>query len=185
VRITLDNTCLLSLERKDDGYQDIEALVDFHPKKITLCIPAIAASENQKGGTVNSNFGHFQQFLQKIGCENCELLNPMAYLDICYLNHAVFVDEEMALLEQRIHEILFPQIPFLYSDNPSTSSHRWRNAKCDVQAMWCHIWYKGEIFVTQDRNYRKISKIDKLIDLGAKRILTPADCLNALSVHPT
>jgi hypothetical protein len=192
VRITLDNNCLISLEKKENGYQDIKALIDWHPAKITLCIPAIAASENQKGGTVHPTFTQFQEFLREIGCGNCELLNPMLYLDICYLNHAVFVGGEMASIEQSIHEILFPQIPFLYADyrktflsSPGTLvDRRWRNAKCDVQAMWCHIHYKGDVFVSTDDNFHKLTKKPRLIALGASQIMYPKECREEMSSVP-
>ena len=187
--MTLDNTCLISLKNNDGEYTEIKALVDLHPKQITLCIPAIAASENQQGVLLNSNFTQFQEFLMGIGCEMCELLNPMLYLDVSYFDHAIFSDEQMLDAERKIHDILFPDIPFQYTEylrrfelhsKDGVVARKWRNAKCDVQAMWCHIYYNGDIFVTQDNNYHKVTKKAKLVSLGAKEILKPSDCLSRL-----
>jgi hypothetical protein len=51
----------------------------------------------------------------------------------------------------------------------------WRNAKCDVQALWSHIYHKRSCFVTRDENFFKVSKLPALIDLGAGSIMRPAE----------
>jgi len=161
----------------------------MHPDQIILCIPAIAASENQRGGRLHTNFAHFQQFLADIGCQRCELLCPMAYSDISFLDYAILSDDEMATLERRIHGILFPNIPFGYSEycerfgldsDAGAVDRKWRRAKCDVQAMWCHIYYNGDVFVTQDNNFHKATKRDRLVTLGAREILRPSNCVSRL-----
>lgn len=189
MKVTLDNNCLISLKNNDGEYVEIKALVDLHPKQITLCIPAIAASENQRGGLLHSNFAQFQEFLAEIGCERCELLNPMLYLDVSYFDHAIFSDEQMLAAERKIHDILFPNIPFQYTEYcrrfelysvDGVVDRKWRRAKCDVQAMWCHIHCNGDIFVTQDNNYHKATKKAKLVAVGAQEILRPSECLSKL-----
>ena len=189
MKITLDNNCLISLGSKDGEYVKIKTLLDLHPNQITLYISAIAASENQQGGRLYTNFAQFQQFLTEIGYGRCELLNPMLYLDISYLDHAILVDEQMVYIEQEIHNILFPNIPFRYSEyckrfgvdpDKGVVHRKWRRAKCDVQAMWCHIHYKSDIFVTQDNNFHKTTKKAKLVILGAQEILRPSECLSKL-----
>jgi len=189
MRITLDNNCLISLKNKDGEYVESQALVDLHPDQITVYIPAIAASENQQGTILHTNFAQFQEFLVEIGCEKYELLNPMIYLDISYFDHAIFADEQMESIERKIHEILFPNTPFLYAEyckcfgldpNNGVIDRKWRRAKCDVQAMWCHIHYNNDIFVTQDNNFHKTTKKGKLVALGAREILRPRECLSKL-----
>ena len=189
MKITLDNNCLISLKNKDGEHVEIRALVDLHPNQMTLYIPAIAASENQQGGVLHTNFVQFQEFLAEIGCERCELLNPMVYLDISYLDHAILPDEQMASVEGKIHDILFPNIPFLYSEycrsfgldpEDGVIDRKWRRTKCDVQAMWCHIHNNNDIFVTQDNNFHKATKKPKLVALGAQAILRPSECLSKL-----
>lgn len=189
MKITFDNNCLISLKKKDGEYNEIKTLVGLHPNQITLYIPAIAASENQLGHVLYTNFTHFKEFLAEIGCEKCELLNPMGYYDISYWDHAVFVSEKMRSLEHKIHNILFHEIPFPYKEycerlkiDPKVMGvdRKWRRAKCDVQAIWCHIHYNNDIFVTSDNNFHKLTKKPRLIELGAKEILTPKECVSRL-----
>jgi hypothetical protein len=96
----------------------------------------------------------------------------------------------MERLEQQIHQVLFPKIPFKYESyckeyaghvQGMAIDRRWRRAKCDVQAMWCHIHYQNDIFVTEDRNFLKRTKKPQLIALGAKEILLPSLCLAKLT----
>lgn len=54
-------------------------------------------------------------------------------------------------------------------------SHKWLNAKCDVLALWSHIYYGGDIFVTSDENFHKEKKLPHLLHLGAGAILRPYD----------
>lgn len=189
MKITLDSNCLISLKTRDGEYAAVRALVDLHPDETIVYIPAIAASENQRGNVSRSNFVEFQESLAEIGCEKCALLMPMAYLDICYLDYAIPVDEQMVTLERRIHDILFPSIPFLYAEYSGNSgldrdravgARKWIRAKCDVQAIWCHIHGKNDIFVTQDGNFHKRTKKPRLADLGAPEILRPSECLSRL-----
>jgi len=58
---------------------------------------------------------------------------------------------------------------------------KWVNKKCDVLAMWSHIWNKGDIFVTRDKDFHRKMKKQKLIELGAGEILMPKQA--ALLLH--
>jgi len=61
----------------------------------------------------------------------------------------------------------------------------WKNAKCDVLALWSHIWYGSGIFVTGDNNFLKKTKKPALITLGAGEIAKPEEVISGLiaSVH--
>lgn len=185
----MDTNCLLSLKNRDGEYREVKELVDMCSTGATLHIPAIAASENQQGGTLMRSFTDFQAFVAAVGCGKSELLYPMLYLDISYLDYAVLSDEKMESLERKIHDILFPKIPFLYPvyctesgsvPNNGTIDRKWRRAKCDVQSIWCHIYYRNDIFVTQDKNFHKATKKSRLVALGARDILKPSECLSRL-----
>ena len=57
MKITLDNNCLLSLDINDKDSSAIRKIVDLHLKAdVQAFIPAIAASENQQGGTLHLLF---------------------------------------------------------------------------------------------------------------------------------
>jgi hypothetical protein len=180
MKITLDNNCLVSLEKGEKDSLDIRKIIDLHnSRRVKVFIPAIAASQNQQGGKLHQNFKEFEQYLKKIGCDGCYLLNPLAYLDITYLDHCVLGPSS---LEEPLHKILFPRLPFQYADyrklygaDCDIVHRKWRNAKCDVQAMWCHIHYSNDIFITNDGNFYKATKKPRLIGLGAKEIVRPEE----------
>jgi hypothetical protein len=112
----------------------------------------------------------------------------MARFDMTFFD-SILVDQKMMDLEEAIHKILHPNIPYSYKDFchlkgvevSEDLSGDWKNAICDTQSMWCHIHYKGDIFVSGDKNYRKKTKIPKLQQLGAKRIVTPESALILLN----
>ncbi len=185
MKITLDNNCLISLDNNDKDSPAIRQIIGLHKNGTAqVFIPAIAASENQQGGKLHATFQEFEQFLKKIGCYDCYLLNPLLYLDMAYWDHAVFGPSE---LEEPIHKILFPKIPFKYAEycrlcgiNPNSGAidKKWRNVKCDVLAMWCHIHYGNDVFITNDSNFHKATKKPRLIALGAKEILKPREAVH-------
>jgi len=83
--------------------------------------------------------------------------------------------------ERRIHQILFPNDEFYWQNycrvtglNPdSLPTGKWRNQKCDVQAIWSHIQNMRDVFVTSDENFYVVAKKADLIALGASRIERP------------
>ena len=138
-------------------------------------LPAIMASERQRGGTYLDTFELFEDRRRRLGIAHLPLVLPMAYFGVCYWDHSVFADDEAEALEQRIHQVLHPNIPFKYSDycaanaiEPDEKSidRQWRNAKCDVQVAWSHIRSCADVLVTADGNFTKLTKRDQLIALG-------------------
>jgi len=107
----------------------------------------------------------------------------------------VYSSEDSIDLERKIHEALFPRAEFKWRDHaeshgldPDEASEgqhkeyiKWRNRKCDTLAMWCHIHYQCDCFVTRDGNFHKESKKPALVELGARRILHPAEALGLLT----
>src|SRR5207302_1562995 len=147
-------------------------------QKINLRVAAISASERKPNGTYASNFAEFQQKIAAVGLGNIEILAPIAYSGITFSEWSLAADDEMVELERKIQEVLFPTIDFDYethNDDPNDGkiNVKRRNAKCDVLAMWCHITYDGDIFITSDRNFFRKTKKPHLIALGARDILTP------------
>lgn len=196
---TLDTNCVLAL---DEAYADaashrvaearaVEVLVNAHIAGIsTVGVVAISASERQRGNLHLENFSAFQQRLASLGLAHLELLEPMLYFDVTFWDASIWSNDEMEKLEREIHEILFPNIPFLWSDycaatgidqGPETPDQKWRNAKCDVQAFWSHAWRNRDVFVTSDRNFHAVSKKEKLIALTVGRIETPVSATSLLS----
>ena len=184
--MTLDTNELFNIRDGSGDVSGLRRLMELHSNgTIRLCIPAIAASENQPGGTTLHDYAAFQAFVASLGLTNCEELQPMAYIDVTFWDHCLITDPDMEQLEGRIHVILFPNIEFSYEDyvarvggSPDLPlDRRWRRAKCDVQAIWSHIHHRADIFVTEDGNFHKATKKPKLSALGAGAICTPSECV--------
>ena len=185
MRFTLDMNCIIDVE---DGREDspfVRELVALHGKNgINVAISSIGASERQREGGYATSFTNFQEKLAAIGFESLELLPPILYMDLTYWDHCVVSDESDITLEERIHAILFPEIPFLWADCAKSLGlyidppHKvWRNPKCDVLALWCHIKHGGGVFVTRDNNFHSTTKVERLQELGAGIIAYPKDAL--------
>ncbi len=191
MHLTFDTNCIIDLEESRPAATPLKALISLHDQqKINVRVVAISASERKPNGTYASNFTEFQQKIATIGLGHAEILQPIGYWDIVFFDWCLWADDQMGELDRKIHDILFPQIDFNYGDfcnkrgiNPNNVklSPKWLNAKCDVLAMWCHIYHVGDIFVTSDDNFHKQTKKPALISLGAKNILKPQDALIKLS----
>src|SRR5262245_29881450 len=185
--VTLDTNCIYDLEEGHPSALWINRLVRAHDSGlIELRVPELAASEIQRGGGHMPDFAAFRKRLSECGLGAAKILRAMAYWDVTYIDWCVQIGPEMLAEERRIHEILFPRIEFdasaFYAARGSDRSdsrlaRRWRNAKCDVQAMWCHIHNDGQLFVTRDANFRKPSKKARLEALGAAAIVTPEEAV--------
>jgi hypothetical protein len=94
----------------------------------------------------------------------------------------------MLNLEKEIHDILFPERAFNFeafkqeSDNEDKAYKNWLNARCDVLAMWCHIWHECDVFVTTDTNFHKATKVPRLERLGASLILRPEQARDRIAL---
>ena len=183
LKFTLDTMCVYDLddESRADPIQHLAESARLG--RIVLQVPAMAASERQRLGGRVEDFGQFRERLARVGLDGATLLRPMGYFDLCYYDWFVYTGSESEAEELKIHEILFPEIA---SDadahcpvDDEDGRRKWRNAKCDVQAMWCHIHYRGDVFVTRDDNFLK-SKKSRLEALGAGLIVAPEAAVTLL-----
>lgn len=180
---TLDTNCIIALDEKRPEAGAVRALVDAHASgKAHVAVVAISASEKQKSGNHLESFVKFQQRLASLGLDHLELLPPMFYWDVTYWDWSIWSEAEMEATERKLHEVLFPNLEFLWADYcavqgiPPTDpllAHKWRNAKCDVQAIWTHVFHERNVFVTGDRNFHAKTKKPALIAIGADKIETP------------
>ena len=188
-KFTLDSNCIYALENAEPSARYVQWLAEANNAGlIKVRIPAIAASEAQKGGG-SLGVEQFSQRLTAVGLDEVKLLRPMAYSNITLTNFSLAHEEEMLKLEKQIHRILCPQIEFHYTvynaarsggQSHSPIAKRWLNAKCDIQSMWCHIHYDGDIFVTGDNDFHKKTKKGQLIALGAGMICRPNEAVALL-----
>ncbi|MFQ5799997.1 MAG: hypothetical protein ACE5H0_15075 [Bacteroidota bacterium] len=186
MRIAIDTNVLVDCEQAAARAEVLNSLArQGYPRGHELCVPAIVASERGLEGVLVKNFAEFESRLSAIGLVDVELLSPMLYLDVCFLGHALLCNDEMKVLEQEIHEVLFPSLPFVYADYCANAGiepaadrcdRKWRNAKCDVQVVWAHVWHQTDALVSADSNMHKTSKKSRLENLtGGRPILHPND----------
>lgn len=194
IKVTLDTNCIIDLEQHRPSEIYIKEFIQMNMEgKIQLSIPAISASEKQKDGSYIKNFSTFKDIIHSVGLDNVELLKPVGYYGITFMDWCIYSGDKLKELEISIHNILFPGIDYAYADyckNNGLESktdeikYKWRNAKCDVLAIWCHIYYNHDYFITNDSNFHKTTKKPALIKLGAKNIEKPEN-IKCITIHST
>jgi hypothetical protein len=190
VNITFDMNCLVDLEKNEGAAVELRSIVVAHNLgQLAISIPGIGASERLKDGTFAPNFSLFQQRINRLATRKFEILRPPFHLGLAYLDWMILGGDETIELEYKIHEILFPKISFEWTDHaracgldPDQAARerrkewlKWRNRKCDTLALWCHIYYDKDAFITRDGNFHKSTKKSRLEKLGAKCIVFPKE----------
>jgi hypothetical protein len=178
VRVTLDINCLIDVEESRQPH--VESVVELQRLAgagiVELSIPASAASERRASDKSQiTNFGQFQQWVAELGFERVEFLAPIMYLDFSFLDFAVLAGGPGSLLEHEIHDVVAPGLP--YERPTAYQAGKWRNAKCDVQAVWCHVHYGTDVLCTRDT--KLINRSKRLDQVGAC-LCTPADLVSSL-----
>jgi hypothetical protein len=188
LKFTLDTNCICAVDDKDTRPQDaanVLRLVQAHREGLVdVAVTAISASERQRNGIPIDDFRDFQIRLVSLGLGGLPIIRPIFYWDITFWDMSYMVEhdqDEMSLLEDNIQAILFPSIATSfesYCPNGSSNEDRsrflkiWLNAKCDVLAIWAHLWAKRDVFVTTDKNFHKPAKKTALTALGSGQILS-------------
>jgi hypothetical protein len=183
---TLDTNCVLAVDECRPEAPSIRLLAGAHANKTAdVAVVAIMASEKQRPGQRVEDFGTFRSRLSHLGLGHLGLCLPLFYFDISFFDHCLWASPDAVALEQRIHRVLFPQIEFEYEDFCKARGlavapnvwdkprEPWRNAKCDVQAIWSHINGGRNTFVSDDDDFHKATKKPALLDLGAGKIERP------------
>ena len=180
---TLDHNCLLALAKQESTAPAVRTLADADKAgNARVAVVAVSASERQGNKSYIQDFSSFQDWLAELDLRHLEILRPIIYLGISFFDWSIFPNDEMTNLEKNIQNVLFPTLEFSWEDycrahgwNSNTViDHRWRNRKCDVQSLWCHIHYLRDVFVTTDHNFLKTKK-RSLVVLGAGQISTPKE----------
>jgi hypothetical protein len=182
---SLDTNCIYAIAKDEPDAPAVRALADAHTAGTAqVAIEVISASENQRAGEVLRNFADFEALLSKLRLDHLERLSPLARWGMAFWGSALWSGEDMLALERQIHEVLFPRIEFELPDycqnrglSPDPFPREWRNAKCDVLALWSHIYHRREVFVTSDRNFHAPTKKPALIALGAGQICRPTEAI--------
>jgi hypothetical protein len=193
LKLTLDHNCIIDLdEDRQPQASCLHELLELHDAgSLEIRLTAVSAAEKPYGKPHLTNLGEFQERLETLGIERLELLKPIAYLGIAFLDWCVLGGGELSQLDERIHKALFPDLPMKLAEyielradqDPVKLERDWRNKKCDVLSMWCHVYYGGDIFVTSDKNF--FEKLSPLLEIGAGDILRPCDAVARIGEHAT
>ena len=175
VKITLDHNCLIDLKQSNNIGVHIRTLLTN--TNFEFYIVNVGASEMCENREFANNYETFEAFLKSINLAHLPRLDPLFIWDFSYWDHCIYAEEPTVKLSEDISKVLFNT-----HSQPTSSKDlkKWRNSLCDIQTMWCHIYYGNDIFLTTDNNFMKISKINKLINIGAKNLCHP---LNLLEKH--
>jgi hypothetical protein len=77
---------------------------------------AISASERKRDGTYATNFSEFKQKIAAVVLGHVDILKPIAYLGMAYLDWCYPGGGEATVLDRKIHKALFPDIEFVYRE---------------------------------------------------------------------
>lgn len=187
---TLDTNCIVAIDEDRPEAKAIRALIDAQRLgKANVAVVAISASEKQQGGGYIQNFRDFQERLASLDLAHLEILKPMLYWGITFWDWSCFSSPDEIALEKKIHAALFPNMEFAWKDYccansldlaTSNPTGKWRNCKCDVQAVWSHIQNRRNVFVTSDSNFHVPEKKRCLIALGARCVESPEGAVRLL-----
>jgi hypothetical protein len=159
--VLLDTNCLIDLaEDCQPRAANLRRIVAGQGSGYEVVASAITASENPKQGHAPKTWDEFVSLLERAGLPDARVLSPMAYWDVTFWDHALWVGEGMKELEIKVHRTLAPG----FDMDDRTNEHKWRNIKCDVQVVWTAIWHRVDTLITSDRPI--LSKADKLRELG-------------------
>lgn len=172
-KMVLDTNCIIDLEENRSAAHYIRLLIKaWKNEDIELAVVAVSASENQRDGTANRDFGIFKAKLSKVGLNGVHTLLPLNIWNLCYWNHCIWSSKKLARLELKVRSILFPGIvPQPPTDTSLNSS--WRNQMCDVLIAWSCIHHKWEYLVTRDKNFHNHKH--ELATLDLCDVLSPKD----------
>jgi hypothetical protein len=190
IGVTLDPGCLIDLEEQTATASYLHCLAALHRStEICLRVAAIGASERQPHGIYAADFREFQERLAAVGLASVDILRPPFQAGLTFDCWSAWFDEEDHRLLRDLHAILFPEMPFRWSDflyargplaRRDVLYARWRATRCTVLALWCHVRCGGGIYVTCDDAFWRPRARRRLAALGAGAVHTPRDAATLL-----
>jgi len=174
MKISLDHNCIINLLNQTEIGPKVRAILDS--KEDECFVVNIGASEMREKGVRPDHYDRFEELLASAGIAHLRRLNPMIILDVTFLDRCILSDDAMIKLAMEIENVLFGEaekIDIVQVGLDSSAGRKWLNQLCDVHSMWCHIYYKNDVFLTTDRNFTRKTKMPRLIALGAGHISHP------------
>lgn len=176
MKLTLDHNVIIDLANGSENVARIREMLVGGEHKVYVV--EIGASEMRKRGIRPDRFDLFEELLDKAGIRDLPRLMPMMIWDVTFWDRALLSDDAMSTLAGKIETVLFGESPRIEiageaADSPKFAA--WLNRICDVQTMWCHLHHGNDVFITSDRNFHKVTKLPRLIAMGAGRISNPEE----------
>ncbi|MFC4158302.1 hypothetical protein [Chitinimonas lacunae] len=164
-RITIDRNVIFAAEKEEDCTEAARELFRLHnDQTIQICISSANLVENNKEGKDIVPEGEWLAYCERIGLIKPQMLDYPFCWEMGSWGHTSATEEGWAL-EEEIHAILSPQEPLdlcAELQDPKTQ-RKVRNAKGDVFALWSHIWYDNDYFVTIDGGFhRNLERINAM-----------------------
>lgn len=176
MKVTLDHNCIIHLGNRTEVGEKIEAIIQERGDE--CFVVNIGASEMREQGVRPDCYEKFEALLDRARIVHLPRLHPFMISDVTFWDRSLWASDEMIKLSDAILDVLFgnsPSIDIAKVGLDSVAGKKWVNRMCDVQTMWCHIQNGNDVFLTTDTNFRKESKLRKLIALGAGRICHPLE----------
>jgi hypothetical protein len=177
-KFTLDTNCIIDLEDDRPNAVFVREIVQaWKNGQIELAVVAISASENQKSGTVSSNYSEFEKKIERVGLAGAVQLLPLMKWDLFYWDHVLESDDERESLATAIQVILFPNSNL----NPPQEIEKhssWRSKQCDILTAWSHAFHKWDYLVTSDHDFHGHKAA--LRSLGVAEIVYPKEAVSLL-----
>lgn len=176
MNVTLDHNCIIHLERRTELGAAVKAVVDNQSNQ--CFVVNIGASEMREKGVRPDKYELFEEVLAAAGIDHLPRINPMLILDVTFWDRCVFTSDVLVQLSKDIESVLFGNsVPIAIGNEiiDSPGWRKWLNRVCDVHSLWCHIQNGNDVFLTTDANFKKETKLPRLIALGAKRICHPLE----------
>jgi len=175
--LTVDRNVIISVLNLETGYEFASRIFVAHTKSVLIAASAANRVENSKSGEPIQPLDEFLEDCRKAGLIDPEILDYPLDWEMGLWEHG-FISPEGFDLELAIHKALFPHVATDLSDDQFAKKRKKvTNAKCDVFAMWGHIFFKRDYFITNDDRFSKRRK--QLEGLGAKGIYTPRQFVEA------
>lgn len=187
---TLDTNCMISVERNQADKEAVLELVNVAKKGgADVALVASTASERQIDGSLLDSFADLVKRLQKLGFGHLEIILPIGHTNFGYINHCLIADEARLQREEEIFEGLFPKSSYSWSkfaenalidaeDHTTVSYYKWRNKMIDTQMYWAHEHHKRNIFVSSDKNFKKLLALDNFSNAVICNPTEACDLLN-------
>jgi hypothetical protein len=194
MQLTLDTNCIIDLEENRPSAMPLRELIEMCSAGVLhLGVVGISASENLPGGGGAPTFAAFQEKVARVGLAAAEILKPMGIWGVTYWDWGLCADNAMEELAQQIHGVLFPESEYGYLEycaargivvDEKAIDPRWRNQRCDVLALWSHIHYRRDLFVTRDDNFLAPTKRQALEAMHAGTICSPREAVQTVRQGP-